>query len=517
MKVKDLKPNSNVSLRVRVCSKGTERSVSKNRYNPLRVCEFKVGDSTGKVGLTMFNEQIDSLARVVGEVIDINDGWSKKYQGKMQLSMGRNGDWDVVKDKNFPTSQAILQGVGSVKAKKPTKAKKPSLPSTGTKIKDLTPDSTVSIKLRICAQEEERVMTKNQATPLRVCNFTVGDDSGHANLTLFNDQIDRFSSLVGQVIELKDGWTKIWQGDLQLSMGRSGSFEIIKDKKFPSINQILPSISGQTVKLSSSSLQADILDLGTATPSIVKVSQIVPNMNVSTTVRVCEQKTIKYVNQSDGSKLRVRDYLIGDDTGVISFTAFNEEIKEMGAFVGKVIELENCWAKFWNKTLQVSKGQNGTWKLGNDKGFPSKEDLLDRYNKLQLETLTELSHGTVYYSSIKGIRFQAQGKTIYKKDAMTELELIPEPQNPYDDKAVGIWLDGKQMGYVPRTQNKAIFKALEDGDPQIKCMLGIFRPSINTGYNLPHHVKDMPITISTHVQEIEWRPVVLLPEDVMAF
>ncbi|MCK4823347.1 HIRAN domain-containing protein, partial [bacterium] len=139
------------------------------------------------------------------------------------------------------------------------------------------------------------------------------------------------------------------------------------------------------------------------------------------------------------------------------------------------------------------------------------------YNKLQLETLTELSHGTVYYSSIKGIRFQESGKTIYKRDAMTELELIPEPQNPYDDKAVGIWLDGKQMGYVPRTQNKAIFKALDDGDPQIKCMLGIFRPSINTGYNLPHHVKDMPITISTHIQEIEWRPVVLLPEDVMAF
>jgi len=512
MKIKDLRPNSNVSLRVRVCSKETERSVAKNRYTPLRVCEFKVGDSTGKVGLTMFNDGIDRLARVVGEVIDINDGWSKKYQGKMQLSMGRGGDWDVVKDKNFPTSKAILQGVGSA-----AKAKKPVLPSKGTKIIDLKPNSSVNLKLRICAQEEERVMTQNRAIPLRVCNFTVGDDSGHANLTLFNDQIDRFSSLVGQVVELKDGWAKMWQGDLQLSMGRSGSFEIIKNKKFPSINQILPSIPSQTVKLASGNLQADVLDLAANIPSIVKVSQIVPNMNVSTTVRVCEQKRIKYVDQSDGSKLRVRDFLIGDDTGVISFTAFNEEIREMGAFLGKVIELENCWAKFWNKTLQVSKGQNGTWKLGNDKGFPSKEDLLDNYNKLQLETLTELSHGTVYYSSIKGIRFQESGKTIYKQDAMTELELIPEPQNPYDDKAVGIWLDGKQMGYVPRTQNKAIFKALEDGDPQIKCMLGIFRPSINTGYNLPHHVKDMPITISTHIQEIEWRPVVLLPEDVMAF
>ncbi len=129
MQLKDLRPNSNVSVRVRVCSQGTERSVAKNRYTPLRVCSFKVGDSTGDVELTMFNDGIDSLARAVGKVIDINDGWVKKWQGKMQLSMGRGGDWDVVKDKNFPTSQAILQGVGSAST-----AIKPVSPSTGTKI-----------------------------------------------------------------------------------------------------------------------------------------------------------------------------------------------------------------------------------------------------------------------------------------------------------------------------------------------------------------------------------------------
>jgi len=322
---------------------------------------------------------------------------------------------------------------------------------------------------------------------------------------------------MGKVVELRDGWAKMWQGDLQLSMGRSGSFEIISDKNFPSINQILPNLPNQTVTLGPNNFQADLLNFGTPPPSIMKVSQIVPNMNVSTKVRVCEQRRIKYVNQRDGTKLRVQDFLIGDETGVIPFTAFNGEIKEIRIFTGKVIELENCWAKFWNKTLQISKGQNGSWKLVDDRGFPSKEELLDKYSKLQLETLTELSHGMVYYSSIKGIRFQEDGKTIYKRDAMTELELITEPENPYDDKAVGVWLDGKRMGYIPRTQNKAIFKALEDESPEIKCMLGIFKPSLNTGYNLPHHVKDMPITISTHVKEIEWRPVVLLPEDVMAF
>jgi ssDNA-binding replication factor A large subunit len=512
MKIKDLKPNSNVSVRVRVCSKGTERTVAKNRYNPLRVCEFKVGDDSGVVVLIMFNDAIDKLTRVMGSVIDIQDGWSKKWQGKMQLSMGKGGSWDVVNDKNFPTSQAILQGNGSASA-----SIKKAIPSVGTKIKDLKPDSNANLKLRICAKAEERVLSKNRTVPLRVCNFTVGDDSGHVNLTLFNDEIDRFSSLMGQVVELRDGWAKMWQGDLQLSMGRSGSLEIINDKNFPSINQILPSIPNQTVKLDSSTLQADILDFGTNTPSLVKVSEIIPNMNISTKVRVCEQSAIKYVNQRDGSKLRVRDFLIGDETGLIPFTAFNGEIKEIGAFTGNVINLENCWAKFWNKTLQVSKGQNGSWKLADDRGFPTKEELLDNYKKLQLETLSELSHGMVYYSSIKGIRFQEHGKTIYKQDAMTELELIPEPENPYDNKAVGVWLDGKQMGYIPRTQNKAIFKALEDDDPQIKCILGIFKPALNTGYNLPHHVKDMPITISTHVQVIDWRPVILLPEDAMAF
>ena len=46
-------------------------------------------------------------------------------------------------------------------------------------------------------------------------------------------------------------------------------------------------------------------------------------------------------------------------------------------------------------------------------------------------------------------------------------------------------------------------------------MIGIYVPHIQTGYNLPNKVKNIPITISTHMTQIEWRPVVLLTKDLM--
>lgn len=517
MKVRDITPNSNINLRVRVCSQEKERTVYKNHTYPLRVCEFKVGDDTGDVMLSMFNDDIDSLASAVGKVIDISNGWSKKWQGKIQLSLGSRGTWNVVNDKAFPSIQSILQGVSSLTPTNITSTNKSTSSPKAMKIQNLAPNLNANIKVRVCSQAEERMITKNNRAPLRVCNFTVGDETGHLNLTLFNDEIDRLSSFIGSVIEIKDGWVKDWQGDLQLSLGRSGAWEPIKDKKFPTVNQIMPSASNQSTAPTPGSVYRDILEYTPGEPVKVKVSQIVPNMNISTTVRVCEMKNIKYLNQKDGKNLRVRDFLVGDETGMISLAAFNEEIDELGKMLGKVVQLENCWTKFWNKSLQISKGHNGSWSVVNQKDFPSQSELLENYKKNQLELIEELAYGMVYYSSIKGIRFQESGKMIYRQEAMTELELNPEPENPYDNKAVGIWLDGKQMGYIPRTQNKAIFKALTEGKPEIKCYLGIFIPSVNTGYNLPQHVKDMPVTISTHTQQLQWRPVILFPEDMMAF
>jgi len=45
----------------------------------------------------------------------------------------------------------------------------------------------------------------------------------------------------------------------------------------------------------------------------------------------------------------------------------------------------------------------------------------------------------------------------------TELQLVQEPDNRYDPKAVAIYFEDKKLGFIPRSNNNEISKLLEMG------------------------------------------------------
>jgi hypothetical protein len=46
-----------------------------------------------------------------------------------------------------------------------------------------------------------------------------------------------------------------------------------------------------------------------------------------------------------------------------------------------------------------------------------------------------------------------------------QVSLVAEPQNPFDAQAVRIEFEGRQIGYLPQSQNTVIFNLLEQGAP----------------------------------------------------
>ena len=58
----------------------------------------------------------------------------------------------------------------------------------------------------------------------RVATARVKDDSGEILLSLWNDQIDKVKQ--GDVVAIKNGYVKEWQGELQLTTGRQGTLEV---------------------------------------------------------------------------------------------------------------------------------------------------------------------------------------------------------------------------------------------------------------------------------------------------
>jgi ssDNA-binding replication factor A large subunit len=107
MKVKDLKPNTNATVRVRVCTPAPARQVQSKKGYQLTVGTCLVGDETGGIEFSVFGKDVSSIGKNVAKVIDIKYGWVKEWNGKLQLSLGKGGTWEVVDDKTLPTIAEI--------------------------------------------------------------------------------------------------------------------------------------------------------------------------------------------------------------------------------------------------------------------------------------------------------------------------------------------------------------------------------------------------------------------------
>ena len=98
MKLDEIEPETNVpEVIVRVVSKAPPRRITTRSGRVTQLTEVLVTDGTTRVILSLwgFNEGSDLSA---GKVIRITNGWAKEWQGKVQLSLGREGSYEEIPD-----------------------------------------------------------------------------------------------------------------------------------------------------------------------------------------------------------------------------------------------------------------------------------------------------------------------------------------------------------------------------------------------------------------------------------
>jgi replication factor A1 len=90
-KVRDLTPNSKqVNVLAKVMSVGEPKEVMGKFGDPRKVCEAVVGDDTAVITLSLWNEQIGTIAK--DEVILVDNGYVSLVRGHMRLNVGRYGN-----------------------------------------------------------------------------------------------------------------------------------------------------------------------------------------------------------------------------------------------------------------------------------------------------------------------------------------------------------------------------------------------------------------------------------------
>lgn len=95
MKISDLQvKQGNADVEGEIIEKADAREFSKFGKTG-RVANAILQDDSGKVKLSLWNEQVDQVN--VGDRISIKNGFVSEWQGEKQLSTGRMGTIEVVK------------------------------------------------------------------------------------------------------------------------------------------------------------------------------------------------------------------------------------------------------------------------------------------------------------------------------------------------------------------------------------------------------------------------------------
>ena len=89
-KIKDLNPNAKrVNVLAKVLHKGEPKEINTKYGETKHVTEAVVGDETGTIIMSLWNDQADLIAE--GETIYVDNGYISLVRGHMRLNVGKYG------------------------------------------------------------------------------------------------------------------------------------------------------------------------------------------------------------------------------------------------------------------------------------------------------------------------------------------------------------------------------------------------------------------------------------------
>lgn len=240
----------------------------------------------------------------------------------------------------------------------------PSLVSRGQKkeISELTTnEQSVDLLVKVVSVNKREVEVDGTIKPVLYGVFA--DESGAVPFTAW--EADRFDFKKGDVIFVRNAYTREWNGQPQVNLGNRAVVEK-KDSATVEISEVeVPSFA--------ESVQA-------------KVSQLKDGMNnVAITGRILELE-MKVVSTPDGAK-PVTSGIIADETGKVQFSAWHD----FGLREDMVITIKGAYVKGWRGIPQINFGQRAD--VTEYKGSFPAADVLAKPAKRTIEDLEKIGGG----------------------------------------------------------------------------------------------------------------------------
>ncbi|MDI9395325.1 MAG: OB-fold nucleic acid binding domain-containing protein [Euryarchaeota archaeon] len=187
------------------------------------------------------------------------------------------------------------------------------------KIENITPESgPVNFIARIISVFDVKEFTRNDGTIGRVGNLIVGDETGKVKLTLWDNMADLIKTgkiNAGQTIQVS-GFSKQGYSGVEVNIGNNGV-------------------------LTESEEEVDVVS------SSQKIKDIKDGMgDINVTGKVLEVSEVRTFQRKDGNSGRVGNLLIGDETGTLRVTLWDEKTDILNQIeYGDTVELVNAYAR----------------------------------------------------------------------------------------------------------------------------------------------------------------------------
>ena len=193
------------------------------------------------------------------------------------------------------------------------------------KISEIRVDSgKVSIKAKILSVSEVKDFSRDNGTTGQVSNLTIGDETGNIRTVLWDDAADLVKTKEIQ----KDsnlnitGTVRDGQNGLEIHVGRGGRIDILDQDISAHVNK------------------CQVADIGEGMAS------------VNLTAKIIDAGNLRFFTRRDGGEGKVRTVTLGDQTGKINLTLWDESAETM-LVEDEVIEITNAYSKKNNYTNNI--------------------------------------------------------------------------------------------------------------------------------------------------------------------
>ncbi len=282
MKVADITDeNNNVSFIGKIVSAFEVKEFTRDDGTIGRVGNLIVGDETGKIRITLWDNIADLIKTgkiKVGQTIQIS-GYVKLGYSGVEVHVGNN-DILTESEEQIEVGERVQQ------------------------IKDIRDGmGDLNFTGKVLEISDVRVFQRKDGTSGKVENLLIGDSTGAIRVIFWDEKTDILTSVkCGDAIDVINGYARenAFSHKVELQIGNQG---IIRksDKKIEYKEKFLP------------------------------IADIVADMyDISIFGKVLDISEVRTFEKKNGSSGRVRNLLLGDDTGKISVSLWDGKIDNLG-------------------------------------------------------------------------------------------------------------------------------------------------------------------------------------------